>query len=304
MSYKIITLTEYLSEYHLRNRSIRRGNSFDSMISNMEKHLKDFLGAEMLTMAVADIDTALCRRFAMHLRQAKKKNGKKLSEVSAHHYFAAFRAMLAEAVVDGLLSDNPALKLRHQELPHRPTVLKAYLDANEVARLAQTACRSMAVKRAFMFSCLTGLRLSDIRQLCHSNIRREGDSWRLSIVMQKTQEPIVAKLSDEAAAWMTAETDDEATVFPLPNNAQIGRILRDWAVEAGISKHITFHTARHSYATMLLQAGVDIYTISKLLGHRSITTTTLYAAIIDSQRDAAIDSITQLYRQHLTTAET
>lgn len=80
------------------------------------------------------------------------------------------------------------------------------------------------------------------------------------------------------------------TVFPLPSNPTLCRILRQWTTEAGITKHVTFHTARHSYATMALTTGVDIYTISKLLGHRSITTTTLYATVVDSQRDAAVDT--------------
>ena len=64
-------------------------------------------------------------------------------------------------------------------------------------------------------------------------------------------------------------------------------------------KHVTFHTARHSYATMALSTGADIYTISKLLGHRNINTTAVYAAVVDTQRDAAIDSVSRLFQQQL-----
>lgn len=95
MREKRMCLSEYLSEYRSRNLAERRGNSFDSMVGNME-----------------------------------------------HHYFSAFRTMLGEAVADGLLKDNPALRLRKQEKPRRPVVTKTYLDAEEVARLALMSCRS------------------------------------------------------------------------------------------------------------------------------------------------------------------
>lgn len=299
---KGVSLSDYLSDYHQRNLACRRGNSFDSMVCNMECHLRKFLGSGFATMTMSEIDTAFCRRFADYLKRAVKNTGEPLSQVSAHHYFSAFRMMLGETVADGILSDNPALRLRKQELPKRPMVMKAYLDAGEVARLALTPCSSDVVKRAFMFSCLTGLRLSDIRRLRWNDIIKEGDGWRFSIIMQKTQEPMQSKLSSEACRWIGLSNGAHSvgeTVFPLPSNPTLCRILRQWTTEAGITKHVTFHTARHSYATMALTTGVDIYTISKLLGHRSITTTTLYATVVDSQRDAAVDSVSRLLQQQL-----
>lgn len=290
-------LGEYLKEYRSRNLAERRGNSFDSMVGNMEHHLRQCLGPDFATLAVSNIDTALCKRFACYLKRAVKNTGEPLSLVSAHHYFSAFRTMLSDAVADGLLRDNPALRLRKQEIPKRPMVTKTYLDAAEVARLALTPCPSAVVKQAFMFSCLTGLRLSDIRRLRWRDILKEGDGWRFSIIMQKTQEPMQSKLGSEACRWLGDATG--GTIFPLPSNSTLGRILRQWATEAGITKHVTFHTARHSYATMALSSGNDILTISKLLGHRNINTTAVYAAVVDTQRDAAIDSVSHLFRQQL-----
>lgn len=295
-------LNDYLSEYRRRNLALRRGNSYDSMVGNMEYHLRLLLGSAFDTLTLGEIDTALCKRFANYLKRASKKTGAPLSQVSAHHYFSSFRTMLSEAVADGLLRDNPAQRLRRQELPQRPVVTKPYLDANEVACLAITPCHSDVVKRAFMFSCLTGLRLSDIRSLCWRDIQKEGDGWRFSIIMQKTQEPMQSKLSSEACQWLGDLTGGHPageTVFLLPSNPTLGRILRQWAAEAGITKHVTFHTARHSYATMALSAGADIYTISKLLGHRNINTTTVYAAVVDPQRDAAVESVGRLLQQSL-----
>lgn len=299
-------LSEYLSEYRRRNLAERRGNSFDSMVSNMEHHLRQCLGPDFAVLAVSEIDTDLCKRFACYLKRAVKSTGEPLSQVSAHHYFSAFRTMLDEAVVDGLMRENPALKLRKQEIPKRPMVTKTYLDAEEVARLALTPCTSDVVKRAFMFSCLTGLRLSDIRRLRWRDIIKEGDGWRFSIIMQKTQEPMQSKLSSEACRWLGLSDGRHLvgglageTVFPLPSNSTLCRILRQWTTEASIMKHVTFHTARHSYATMALSTGADIYTISKLLGHRNINTTAVYAAVVDTLRDAAVDSVSRLLQQQL-----
>ena len=300
-------LSEYLSEYRSRNLALRRGNSFDSMVGNMEHHLRQCLGSGFATLTLTEVDTELCKRFACYLKRAVKNTGEPLSQVSAHHYFSAFRTMLGEAVADGLLEDNPAQRLRKQEIPRRPLVTKTYLEADEVARLALAQCRSDVVKRAFMFSCLTGLRLSDIRRLRWRDILKEGDDWRFSIIMQKTQEPMQSKLSSEACQWLGLVDGEHPTgghlageaVFPLPSNSTLGRMLRQWTSEASIMKPVTFHTARHSYATMALSAGADIYTISKLLGHRNINTTTIYAAIVDSQRDAAVESVGRLLLQSL-----
>lgn len=307
MGEKRMCLSEYLREYRSRNLAERRGNSFDSMVGNMEHHLRQCLGADFGSLALREIDAELCKRFANYLKRAVKNTGAPLSQVSAHHYFSAFRTMLGEAVADGLLKDNPALRLRKQEIPRRPMVTKSYLDADEVAQLALTPCRSDVVKRAFMFSCLTGLRLSDIRQLRWRDIFKEGDGWRFSIIMQKTQEPMQSKLSSEACLWLGLVDAERPTgghiagetVFPLPSNSTLGRILRQWTAEAGITKPVTFHTARHSYATMALSAGADIYTISKLLGHRNINTTTVYTTVVDTQRDAAVESVGRLLQQSL-----
>ena len=294
-----VRLEDYLAEYRQRNAMTRRGSSFDSMTSNMQNYLTAFLGRKMRTLLVSDIDTELCKRFANYLKRACTSTGRPLSAVSAYHYFTAFRGLLQEAVNDGLLAENPAARLRKQETPRRPDVTKIYLDTDEVVMLATTDCRMDTVKRAFMFSCMTGLRLSDIRQLRWSDIRHEGDGWRFSIIMKKTQEPMQSKLSNEAFFWLPVPGQPDEQVFPLPCNSTLANVLREWTEAAAVGKHVTFHTARHSYATMALSAGNDLYTISKLLGHRNIKTTTVYAAVVDTQRDAAVDSVSRLFRKRL-----
>ena len=265
----------------------------------MRRHLECHLGRRrMHTMMVGEVDEELCRSFADYLRHAATQSGKALSGVSAYHYFTCFRCVVSEMVREGMLVQDPMMKLKKKETVSRPMVTKGYLSAEEVALLSRTPCRHEGVKRAFMFSCLTGLRLSDIRKLRWGDIRKEGRCWRLGIVMQKTQEPIDSKLNDEALGWLPDRGESEEHVFQLPGNTTLNRVLRQWT--AGIAKHVTFHTARHSYATMALEAGADLYVISKLLGHRSIKTTTVYAAVVDHQRDAAVDSVGRLLKRYFT----
>lgn len=294
-------LSDYL-EQHMRESSLtHRGTSYISNCRNMKNHLCAFLGPRFGILRMKEIDTRLCRNFADYLKRVKTSTGKPLSPVSVHHYFGALKCVLTAAVKEEVIVDNPIERMKKHEIPGRPVVTREYLDADEVARLSVTACRNPEVKRAFLFSCFTGLRISDIRGLKWKNFKRVGDAWYISIVMQKTQEPIVNKLSEEAVKWL-GHFDDrsgEESVFHLPGMSCLEHIISQWVRQAGIDKHVTFHTARHSYATMALMAGADIYTISKLLGHKSIATTTVYATVVDAQRDAATDRVSSLFQSRL-----
>lgn len=292
-------LADYLERYKEECGRTHRGNSYLKMCQNMENHLRDFMGRRLSMLRMKDVDVALCRQFAAYLSTAETCTGQRLSRVSVYHYFSAFRNLMGEAVKDGLIAQNPVELLKKGELPKRPEVKKDFLDVDEVVMMAEVPCSREVVKQAFMFCCFTGLRYSDVSRLRWTDIRRQGDGWRLQIMMQKTQELIQCKLSEEAVAWMPAppEADSSGLVFQLPSLSSVERAVRKWAAEAGIKKHVTFHTSRHSYATMALMAGADLYTISKLLGHRDINTTTIYAAVVDAKRDAAVDGVSDLFRK-------
>lgn len=292
-----MTVGDYLKRYKADCTRSHRGSSYVMMVGNMEFQLRAFLGRKMHTMLVKDVDPQLCYRFVEHLKHVKTVTGRQLSGVSVYHYFSAFRNMLSEAVKDGVVAANPVDRLKKGELPRRPEVTKDFLEADEVVTLSATDCPHESVKQAFMFCCFTGLRYSDVSQMKWSNIRRWGNGWRLMMIMQKTQEPIQCKLSSEAVAWLPERGQDDECVFRLPGRSSVSRTVKKWVQKAGIDKNVTFHTSRHSYATMALTAGTDLYTISKLLGHRSITTTTMYAAVVDAQRDAAVDSVSNLFRK-------
>ena len=86
-------------------------------------------------------------------------------------------------------------------------------------------------------------------------------------------------------------------VWDLPSERAVARNVVKWTKDAGIAKHVTFHVARHTYATMLLTYGADIYTVSSLLGHKSVATTQIYAKIVDEKKRKAVDMIPALERK-------
>ena len=88
------------------------------------------------------------------------------------------------------------------------------------------------------------------------------------------------------------DATDEDTVFHrLPDNSPMSKILQEWVESVGINKRVTFHVSRHTFATMMLTLGADLYTVSKLLGHTSVKTTQIYAKIVNKKRDDAIGLI-------------
>lgn len=158
------------------------------------------------------------------------------------------------------------------------------MTIEEVRALIATPVQDGRVKNAYLFSCFCGLRISDIVGLKWKNVFVDNGQYRLAVAMQKTKEPIYLPLSNEALKWMPEREDKAADdhVFSLPSN--INQYLKPWAEAAGITKRFTFHTARHTFATMMLTLGADLYTVSKLLGHTSVRMTQVYAKIINQKK--------------------
>jgi integrase len=112
--------------------------------------------------------------------------------------------------------------------------------------------------------------------------------------MKKTTTPIYLPLSKQAMKWLPERGDasgNELVFGDLPNRGRIGVHLGKWAKDAGITKSMSYHTSRHTFATMMLTLGVDLYTVSKLLGHTKVETTQIYAKIINKKKDDAVSLI-------------
>lgn len=215
--------------------------------------------------------------------------GARLSQNSKAVYFHKLRACINRAHRDGIIKENPLTRVSNLKQSEGK---REYLTIDEVKRLAETECEDETVKRAFLFSCLTGLRRSDVERIKWGNVHREGDYTRIVFRQKKTGGQEYLDITAEARELMGAERGAEDLVFDgLKYPATTNTIIKVWVARAGIHKHITFHSARHTFATMLLTLGTDLYTVSKLLGHRDIKTTQIYAKIVDKGKQEAVSSI-------------
>lgn len=244
------------------------------------------------------IDKDYILGFLDYLKTAKQTHTKKekLLHVNTQvYYYKMLRYCLNYAVSEELISANPMNKIENEEKPHKHRTEREYLTIDELRKLAQTPFYNGLLKKAFLFSCFCGLRHSDIIALTWGDIEMDDDgNSRLYIIQKKTKEAISLPLSQEAIKQLPKREDakeDDIIFKKLITLGRTNEILPKWAEQAGIKKHITFHTARHTHATMLLTLGVDLYTVSKLLGHTNIQTTQIYAKLVDESKKKAIDLI-------------
>lgn len=253
---------------------------------------------------LAEINRSFLCGFIDHLNTAKSsKKEKPLSPTTKHLLYCRLVSVIKKAVADGLIIADPTRLITANERPSPESKSRVYLTLDEVQKIAEQQTENEAqerVKRAFLFSCFCGLRLCDIRRLRWCDILTGKDGKKqLDITQQKTKEPLYLPLSDNSLHWLplqeTAESPDgDKPIFPLPKTPTIENIIRRISKAAGITKYVTFHVARHTNATLLLTYGVDIYTVSKLLGHTNVRTTQIYAKVIDENKRNAVEKIPEI----------
>ena len=248
---------------------------------NCLQHIKRYERRTDITFA--EVTSEWVQGFKEYLEEQK------LAQNSKALYFAKLRACINKAYRDGIITDNPLKRVGSIKLEESK---REYLTIEEVQRLVETDCDSEVVKRAFLFSCLTGLRKSDIMQLQWGDVHKEGDYTRITFRQRKTGGQEYLDITHEARELMGEEQGAEELVFaPFPAVSTISAVIKAWTARAGIRKHITFHSARHTFATMMLTLGTDLYTVSKLLGHKDIKTTEIYAKIVDKGKQEAVARI-------------
>ena len=278
-------------EFFSQQRDERKGN--ENTYNNWDstyKHLKEFVGSDKLPFR--RVDQKFCEEFIEFLKNVKKSDGKPLASASVSSYYSKFRATLNKAVKKRYLSFNPANEV---ETPRVKTPKREHLTVEELKAVAKTDCRYPVLKNAFMFACLTGLRWSDVQKLTWSEIEQNTDGWRVVFHQKKTDGLQYVEIPDNAKQYVGDPKDSEARVFKgLKYSSYMNVALERWMLKAGVTKNITFHCARHTYAILQLQYGADIYTVSKLLGHKNLKTTQIYADIVDQKRKDAVNRLNQI----------
>ncbi len=292
--------------YHFEQQDLLEANFFDLMDqmitdrsksttkSNAEnwlcakKHLVKFLGVAHITFdRFNDVHLEAFRQYL--LTNARTKSDEPLSRNTMSSYFNKVRAVLNEAEKRGIIRRNPTRTVTSITPENNK---REYLIDEELKQLAAAECRYDALKRAFLFSCVTGLRWSDVQKATWGDINKTDQGYRIIFKQQKTKGQQYLDLPPDALQFMGAYTKPDERIFKgLKYSTYTNVALLQWVLRAGITKHITFHSARHTFAVRMLTHGIDIYTVSKLLGHSELKTTQIYADIIESKRTEAMNSL-------------
>lgn len=207
--------------------------------------------------------------------------------------FQKFCSVFNIAMRDGIIMYNPTAGVERFKEPESE---REFLTIDEVKKLRKTPPPNRDLAQAFFFSCLTGLRWSDIVKLKWSEVQETQSGTRIVFTQKKTGGLEYLDLNSQAASMLGTRGKPDDYVFPKLGPIQAARIsIAAWVKSAGIDKHITFHCARHTFAVMMFDLGVDLYTVSKLLGHKSIETTQVYAKILDKNKKAAVERIPNIF---------
>lgn len=280
-------------EYFRKLANKRKASNYDNWISALH-YLETFTDGNL---KFADLNEKVLEDFKDYLLSTKSKKSDKttLSQNSAVSYFNKVKATLKQAYKDGILQNDLNAKVS----PIKPEeTRREYLTIEELNTLVKTPFSNELLKRAVLFSALTGLRFSDIQKMRWSEIEYiKGKGYFINFNQKKTKGVEVYPISEQAYSFTKGkdnpkEMEQEKNVFEnLPYSAYHNKQLAKWILEAGITKKITFHNFRHTFATLQLYSGTDIYTVSKMLGHKDLKTTQIYVKIVDEAKRKASNKI-------------
>lgn len=237
-----------------------------------------------------EIDIDLCNKFREYLLNAKQlRRDGRISKNSASGYWSTFRGLLKILYRNRLITTNIndfLDKIATEDTP------KDYLSVEELYKLAETPCKKPILKTAALFSCLTSLRISDILSLqWHEIVDFAAGGKCVHTITQKTKIEDIIPISDEALQLIGYSPEKNGLVFKGLKRSWTQQPMKEWIREAGITKNITFHSYRRTYATLQGAAGTDIRTIQSNMAHKSITTTQRYMKVVDSNKREASNRI-------------
>jgi len=251
-------------------------------------YLKKFGGE---TLLFANLTESWCEDFKEFLLTTKSRKSSEaiLAQNTAVTYYSIFKAALKKAFVDGYLTTDLSAKTKGIKLLE---TRREFLTIEELNKLAETPCNNPTLKKAALFSALTGLRLSDVQKLTWKELVFDGSLYKINFTQKKTKGVEYMPISEQAFGICGEKGKPNSLVFEkLPDSAWISSPLKHWVESAGIDKKITFHCFRHTFATLQLTNGTDIYTVSKMLGHKDLKVTQIYAKIVDETKQKAANNI-------------
>ena len=290
-----IRLTDWVEQY--REATIKRNpqSRYKLHLISLKNHLEKYSSGVILR----NVTKEFCEGFIEYLLNVDTANGRKMTPATAEAYVTMLTSALNAAVRDDIIPANPMAKVDPLKKPRHGQSMREYLTIDEIKTLmgAPASSRLEAVKRAFLFCCFCGLRFSDVEALTWGNITEQNGQTFARIIVRKTRQPLHVPLSPEALRWIPerGEASDTDRVFNLKEYPTARAQLKKWIESTDIKKQVTFHVGRHTFATLMLTLGADLYTTSKLLGHSKVTTTQIYAKIVDAKKIEAVNLVNNIF---------
>ncbi|MBI5539061.1 MAG: site-specific integrase [Bacteroidia bacterium] len=276
-----VSLLAFVKKEYIRTNR----NSYLAFSKHIEKFSK---GKDIL---FSDVNTFFIEDFAQYLKKLNSHNTVIL-------YLENLKTILNSAIRQEIIAVNPFIRYK---IPVKQDTDRTFLELHEVKKLNETPCNcEPQIRQAFLFSCFTGLRLSDITTLKKEHIQidkdKDGKSFHALVIRpikttQTSGQLLKAPLSEQAVKIIKevkSSSKSDLVFDALPHKQIINNWLKKWAKAAEIKKNLHFHAARHTFATLCLTSGIDIYTVSKLLGHTRIDATQIYAKIIDEKKQKEV----------------
>jgi len=227
------------------------------------------------------------------ITEAKTTSGQSFKSSTQNQRFNQFAVVLNDAVDNELIASAPSKGVK---APDKGKEEMVYLTLDEIYQMRDWEKRDTVkpmLYRGFLFSCFTGLRGGDISTLKWKHIVEENGITMINLITEKKKIQIRFKLPQQAIDALPERKGKDDNVFTnLRYTAHTNQQLKMWALQCGVLKKITSHTARHSFAVHQLKNGTTMYHLSKLLGHSSsVTTERHYADYATEDLDIIIDNV-------------
>lgn len=246
-----------------------------------------------------EVNLDFVKALACNMMKERTAAGEPLAKATITGMISALSSVMQYAQRKGMVKENP-VELFDSSTIQGPVHKRNYLIADEIKKLIDTPCSNDDYKNLFVFGCFVGLRYSDQRSLRWRDIIVENGETRIEKMMSKTRHMVYVPMNRIAMKYLPPRRDFDELVFPgLPSGISVvDTVIKEWVKAAGIKKTVTFYTARHTFATLTLTQGADLFAVSQLMGHKDIATTSGYAEIIDAKKEADVSLLDDLFADY------
>lgn len=270
----LLYFENYISKYTKKDKRNMEG------ACNKFKTFMKLQGINNLT--IKQLNEDIVHKFAEYLKSTCEGEG-------AASYFARFKKMIKQAMREKVILTNPAIDV---SIKKDDSLVKDVLTIEEIGILAGKPISNLQVRNAFLFCCFTGLSWIDVKDLKWKHI--DLRNTLLNKTRAKTGTETSVSLNKTSLSLLPEQGKQDEYIFDLPSHTGALKTLRNWLKSAEIEKHITWHCARHSFATNLIYYKTDVTIVSKLLGHNSLKYTQRYTHIAEELKRNAVNNLPEI----------